>query len=380
MTLASSCPWLQPFLVLLLVSFIYLVYVCLLLLPALQHIHESNVLLTEGSEASLLPSSVPLFHSLLSDAHSITLSFSEFILTSLGFHVLFLLFVASYVKAIVTAPGSVPVERIDDKKKWDDGLFDISPADDARIEALISDPSRAHELEEPEVQDFIRSMILVERKKEAHAHASPINGHHGHGHHSQQHGLKRHCKTCQIFKPDRTHHCKVCDHCVLRMDHHCPWVANCIGFRNYKYFLLILFYAECLCLWILWSLWPRFVKCFDPFIDRKQLWYFDVPVGVVWGLCLVLGVGVGLFLAFHVWMVLNALTSIERSEKRSSADPAVQHRWKIAHIKYDLGWKENFLHIMGPSPSWLFPVDANPLDDGTYSHPPMYLGDIEKKQ
>lgn len=48
------------------------------------------------------------------------------------------------------------------------------------------------------------------------------------------------CYTCKIFRPVASSHCRECKRCIYTMDHHCIWLSNCIGERNYPYFMNLL--------------------------------------------------------------------------------------------------------------------------------------------
>ena len=55
------------------------------------------------------------------------------------------------------------------------------------------------------------------------------------------------CNKCNLPKPPRCHHCSKCGCCILYMDHHCKSLGVCLAYRNFKTFMLTLFYGAAAC-------------------------------------------------------------------------------------------------------------------------------------
>ena len=56
------------------------------------------------------------------------------------------------------------------------------------------------------------------------------------------------CTLCTSIKSMFSKHCVRCDRCTLKFDHHCKWVNNCIGIKNYKFFIALIGAAGGFCL------------------------------------------------------------------------------------------------------------------------------------
>ncbi|XP_038556167.1 palmitoyltransferase ZDHHC15B [Micropterus salmoides] len=188
----------------------------------------------------------------------------------LVFHVCFVMFSWTYWKSIFTPPAS-PCKK-----------FQLSYSDKQRYEME----------ERPDAQ----KQILVEIAKKL-----PIFT-------RAQSGAIRFCDRCQVLKPDRCHHCSVCETCVLKMDHHCPWVNNCVGFSNYKFFLLFLSYSMLYCAFIAATVFQYFLK----------FWVGDLPNGpakfhvlFLMFVAIMFFVSLMFLFGYHCWLVAKNRSTLE---------------------------------------------------------------------
>lgn len=172
-------------------------------------------------------------------------------------------------------------------------------------------------------------------------------------------GQMRHCKWCGKYKPDRCHHCRSCQRCVLRMDHHCPWILNCVGFYNYKYFLMLLFYGDLSCLFVAKSIYPTVQEVL------QQPWSPRV-VAVVYAdaMSLLLFSIVTPFLVFHASLLCSNMTTIEYCEKATKYR-SVESR---PPVDYNVGVGSNISIVLGPWYLWLLPVASGIGDGFAFAH------------
>jgi palmitoyltransferase ZDHHC2/15/20 len=98
------------------------------------------------------------------------------------------------------------------------------------------------------------------------------------------------------------------------MDHHCPWVANCIGFYNYKYFINMLFYTA-LTVWVIvFSAIPVLEGVMSCETVDYRLAYYIITTYI---LAATLGLVITGFFSFHMWLIVKQYTTIEFCEKRT---------------------------------------------------------------
>lgn len=163
------------------------------------------------------------------------------------------------------------------------------------------------------------------------------------------------CMHCLRWKAERTHHCKQCGKCVLKMDHHCPWVGNCIGYKNYKFFCLLVIYGFLATLMVFFTFWETVVNLnmrFDSNLQNCVLVTFAYLVNF----------GMLIFVTYLFMLnwefVFNNITCIEKADRDKF--PAGK-----SFNCYDLGCFRNFLCVFGYNPLfWFLPINSNLKGDG----------------
>ncbi|KAF3534374.1 hypothetical protein DY000_02037875 [Brassica cretica] len=156
--------------------------------------------------------------------------------------------------------------------------------------------------------------------------------------------IVRYCRKCNQYKPPRSHHCSVCGRCILKMDHHCVWVVNCVGAKNYKSFLLFLFYTFLETTVVAISLFPVFLVFFtdgdsDVTVSPGSL----AATFVAFVLNITFALSVLGFLIMHIMLVIRNTTTIEAYEKHTAPNSP-----------YNLGRKQNFEQVFGKDKLYWF--------------------------
>ncbi|CAL5331885.1 unnamed protein product [Camellia sinensis] len=231
---------------------------------------------------------------LLDDPFTITSFFSFTVI--LVFHLLLLLLLWCYFMVVFRDPGSVPEnwKPVIEEQNFEAGTSSMPFSDCVEPQNLAATLSSSDGLE--------RRPAVV------------------------------YCSHCKNGKPPRCHHCSVFgQRCVLKMDHHCVWVVNCVGARNYKFFLLFLLYTFLETTMNTLVLLPTFINFFREAKNHSASPGNLAITFLAFVLNLAFALSLLCFLIMHVSLLSSNTTSIEVHEKKKAV------RWK-----YDFGRKKNF--------------------------------------
>lgn len=170
------------------------------------------------------------------------------------------------------------------------------------------------------------------------------------------------CPFCQLNSPARSFHCHVCDTCILKRDHHCIFGGTCIGYKNYRYYIMMVVF-----LWIgaVYANVYHFEYVHGVAGGFKMATFFTMFMPFV---MLILGYSTGhqfyvLFIAGVSVFSLLLFSGLLYMQFRLVTKGQVTYERKRGIKEYDLGLVENIKDILGERwyLAWLNPFLPSPL-------------------
>lgn len=153
------------------------------------------------------------------------------------------------------------------------------------------------------------------------------------------------CTICKTSKPMRSYHCSKCNRCLLLMYKHLNWVDICVGFTNYKFYIVFLFYGIILS--------GIGLGVFIYSLDTGYIRFSDSTVTSTLVPMIIALVCQGIILAGLIYELILAVYSVlinQTPEER-------KHLQDEKGISYDLGRFANWKMIMGPKwYMWFLPM------------------------
>ena len=172
----------------------------------------------------------------------------------------------------------------------------------------------------------------------------------------------KYCPFCQLNSPPRSFHCHVCDTCILKRDHHCIFGGRCVGYKNYRYYIMMVVF-----LWLgaVYANVYHFEYVHDVAGGFKMATFFTMFMPFV---MLILGYSSGyqfyvLFIAGVSVFSLLLFTGLLYLQARLIIKGQVTYERKRGITEYDLGLLENMKDILGEKwyIAWLSPFIPSPL-------------------
>ena len=152
------------------------------------------------------------------------------------------------------------------------------------------------------------------------------------------------CATCAHHRPPRTSHCAVCDNCVRRFDHHCPWVGQCVGERNYRFFLTFVYATAALCVLVQVLCWVRLGRQAHALGNISLAVARDPAALALAFYCLASLAFVGGLAGFHTVLVSRATTTYEHFRGRGGVTAAGGEGGRVQN-PYNRGCGKNWASV-----------------------------------